>query len=120
MKKNKMFILRIIIFLIVAIGFTSATLFLLSLNSESEISGSYYYLISYVSLFAFAVWYAITLYRLYDGNIKFLTLIIFCLGIFWLLDSLIMWMSDSITFSRLFLISFLFYVLRISFSKKEG
>ena len=100
MKKNKMFFLRIIIFLIVAIGFVSATFFLSSLNSDSGISGNYYYLISYASLFIFAIWYAITLYRLYDGNIKFLTLIIFCLGIFWLLDSLIMWMSDSITFSR--------------------
>ena len=88
MKKKKMFILRIIIFLIVAIGFVSATFFLTSLNSDSGISGNYYYLISYASLFIFAIWYAITLYRLYDGNIKFLTLIIFCLGIFWLLDSL--------------------------------
>ena len=100
MKKNKMFILRIIIFLIVAIGFFSATFFLLTVKSNSDISGNYYYLISYVSLFNFAVWYAITLYRLYDGNIKFLTLIIFCLGIFWLLDSLIMSMSESVTFSR--------------------
>jgi len=100
MKKNKTVILKIIICLIVAIGFIFVSSLCFKYNSDSGLSGNYYYLISYASLFIFAIWYALTLYRLYDGKIKFLTLIIFCLGIFWLLDNLMMWLSESVTFSR--------------------
>ncbi len=100
MKKNKTLILKIIICLIVAIGFIFVSSLCFKYKSDSGLSGNYYYLISYASLFIFAIWYALTLYRLYDGKIKFLTLIIFCLGIFWLLDNLMMWLSESVTFSR--------------------
>lgn len=100
MKKNKTLILKINICLIVAIGFIFVSSLCFKYKSDSGLSGNYYYLISYASLFIFAIWYALTLYRLYDGKIKFLTLIIFCLGIFWLLDNLMMWLSESVTFSR--------------------
>ena len=100
MKKNKSLVLKILICLIVAIGFIFVSYLAYSLESESGLTGNSYYLISYVSIFLFAIWYALTLYRLYDGKIKFLTFIIFCLGIFWLLDNLLMWMSESVTFSR--------------------
>ena len=100
MKKNKTVILKILICLIVAIGFIFVSYLAYSLESESGLSGNSYYLISYASLFLFSIWYAGTIYRLYDGKIKFLTFIIFSLGIFWLLDNLMMWMSESVTFSR--------------------
>lgn len=100
MKKKKTLILRILICLIVAIGFIFISALCFKYESKSGLSGNYYYLISYGSLFVFAIWYALTLYRLYDGKIKSLTLVIFCLGIFWLLDNLMMWLSESVTFSR--------------------
>ena len=70
MKKNKSVILKILICLIVAIGFIFVSYLAYSLESESGLSGNSYYLISYASLFLFSIWYAGTIYRLYDGKIK--------------------------------------------------
>lgn len=100
MKKGLRALIILFISIILMFCFFVVANFLLNTDSSSSIYGNLYTYLSYSLTFLFVVWYGYSLYRIDSKNIKIITLVIYIIAFLWLLIRNMVWISDSLTFSR--------------------
>lgn len=86
--------------IVIALVFSFFVFLAFQLNSKSETNGNMSYIFSYVLVFGFVVWYTFSYFRIYDGKLKIIAVLMFSLCFIWILLKHLMDLSDSITFSR--------------------